>query len=439
MKKENQEKRSNSVNRRFVLEMINSEARKFFLKNESYCDLNLPAYFRFDKLLNEIAYTIEGKKISDFFCDKQVKKCDDVNHVLFNNKDGKYAWRPIALIHPFIYVSLVNVITEEKAWEHIREVFRRHRKHSLIQCCSLPVEKLSKKKKSKVKKDKAEQILYWWEEIEQKSMKLSLSYQYLAKTDIADCYSSIYTHTIAWALHGKKEAKANPNCNKMLGNLIDYYIRNMNLGQTNGIPQGSVLMDFIAEMVLCYADNLLAESLHKKFSPSGKNNYRILRYRDDYRIFSQNQQIGEEIVKCLSETLMHLGLKLNPTKTKFTNKLINNVQKPEKRYWITRRRNDKDVQKHLIIIHEFADRYPNSGGLNKALDKFYNRIRTLYKRDDILVLIAIVVDIAYHNPKTYNSCCAIISRFLELVNDNEKKKLLIRYIKNFKLFQILNI
>jgi hypothetical protein len=36
----------------------------------------------------------------------------------------------------------------------------------------------------------------------------------------------------------------------------------MNNGQTNGIPQGSVLMDFIAEMVLGYIDECLSGCLN---------------------------------------------------------------------------------------------------------------------------------------------------------------------------------
>jgi hypothetical protein len=36
-------------------------------------------------------------------------------------------------------------------------------------------------------------------------------------------------------------------------------MRGMNFSQTNGIPQGSVLMDFIAEMVLGYIDERLSQ------------------------------------------------------------------------------------------------------------------------------------------------------------------------------------
>lgn len=54
------------------------------------------------------------------------------------------------------------------------------------------------------KEDKEEQVLHWWFTFEQKSIELSLDYDYLLETDISDCYSSIYTHTIAWALHTKE-------------------------------------------------------------------------------------------------------------------------------------------------------------------------------------------------------------------------------------------
>jgi hypothetical protein len=56
----------------------------------------------------------------------------------------------------------------------------------------------------------------------------------------------------------------------------------MSYGETNGIPWGSNLMDFIVEIVLDYADLILSEEL-KKFN---LKNYNILRYRYDYKMLS---------------------------------------------------------------------------------------------------------------------------------------------------------
>jgi len=86
----------------------------------------------------------------------------------------------------------------------------------------------------------------------------------------------------------------------------------MSNGQTNGISQGSVLMDFIAEIVLCYVDSLLAD----KIKNVKKVDYKIIRYRDDYRIFSNNPQVAEQILKELTDILNDFGMKINSTKTK---------------------------------------------------------------------------------------------------------------------------
>ena len=67
----------------------------------------------------------------------------------------------------------------------------------------MPVESLNNQS------DMAQQILQWWEMIEQQTIILSLDYSYVIHTDIADCYNSIYTHAIAWAVEGKKVAKNN--------------------------------------------------------------------------------------------------------------------------------------------------------------------------------------------------------------------------------------
>ena len=39
-------------------------------------------------------------------------KFDDVDHLIHDNKDGRYAWRPMELTYPgSLYVSLVNSMT----------------------------------------------------------------------------------------------------------------------------------------------------------------------------------------------------------------------------------------------------------------------------------------------------------------------------------------
>ncbi|KAF3363647.1 cobalt transporter, partial [Enterococcus faecium] len=171
------------------------------------------------------------------------------------------------------------------------------KKDKNINCYSIPVEASKGSKRT----DLGETILNWWEYFEQKSLAQNIKYQYCMFTDIADCYPSIYTHSITWAMYGKEKVKNDENkCSGSLGDKIDKKISGMQHNQTNGIPQGSVLMDFVAEIVLGYVDLRLSKELKKL---ENLKDYKVLRYRDDYRIFSNNRNDLEQIMKVLSEVL----------------------------------------------------------------------------------------------------------------------------------------
>ena len=349
-----------------ILELTHDEARQYLLESKSYCNLDLPIYIDFSELLAELDKFLRINKLKSSQSNKKPSEFDDLNHVIHNNKDGKYAWRPFTLIHPACYVSLVHTITEEKNWHEILNRFKLFQANQQLKCFSLPVKSLTKEK------DKAEQISHWRKEIEQQSIQLALDFGYLFQTDIADCYSSIYTHSIAWALHDKEIIQQPQNIHnlKLIGNAIDSAIQDFSRRQTNGIPQGSTLMDFIAEMVLGYADMQLSE----KIKEAQITDYQILRYRDDYKIYVNNPQEGKEILKLLSYVLMDLSLKLNPSKTTETDDLIRGSIKSDKLYWLKQKNIKLNLQDDLLRIHELSQAFPHSGSLEKALYNYQGRI-----------------------------------------------------------------
>lgn len=406
-----------------ILSLNFEEARLFLLKHESYVNIDLPPYIKFGDLLDQIL-KILGRKNFTSIKKSNPDSFEDVNCKLFHNKNGKYDWRRFEFIHPFLYVSLVNEITKYDNWELIRKRFKKIESKSVVECMSLPV--VSESNNS----DKAEQISNWWEQIEQKSIILSLGYSYIYHTDIVDCYGSIYTHSISWALHSKKVSKDNrkdKNFNKKyIGGMIDFHIQSMSNGQTNGIPQGSVLMDLIAEIVLSYADLCLSIRLKH----INKKDFYILRYKDDYRIFVNSPQIADEIIKILTEVLIDLGLKLNSNKTTFSNNVIQSSIKPDKLDWLliskdleTMRINEnfKATQKYLLLIHQFALKYPHSGTIVKELDVVLKQLREskdeARNKENIEVLISIVVDIALLNPRIYSVSMAILSILFGLIDE----------------------
>ena len=410
--------------RKYVLELSHAEARDFFLKTESYCNLELPPYFGFGELIKDVHSFLSGGEPPCLIDKKNPPQdYDNANYTIPISKDGKYAWRPIQLTHPALYVSLVHCITEKDNWETIIGRFKKYSQIENISCLSIPIVSQSKET------DKSEQMLHWWGEVEQKSIELALDYDCLLETDITDCYGAIYTHSIAWALHGKTQAKKERNNKKLIGNQIDKQIRDIQHGQTNGIPQGSVLMDFVAEMVLGYADLKLSEKIKKLKTIK---NYRILRYRDDYRIFVNGPRDGELIMKLLTEVMHSLGLKINASKTKPNYNIVRASIKQDKLSWLFRKQNESKSYKHLLIIHDHALNFPNPGSLNIALGNYHKRLlRTKKHPRKPFPLISIAVDIAYHNPKTYPICFAILSKLLRFVAESDRTCIVQKILTKF--------
>lgn len=244
-----------------ITEVTASQAKRFFLRHDSYCNIDLPPYFSFESLLKQVSDILDGKNLSDFQS-HEPKNFVDLNYIILNNKDGHNSWRRYQLIHPALYVSLVHILTSMENWKAITERFKNTYKVENIACASIPL--LSSTKKS----NKSQLVNQWCNEVEQKSIELSLDFPSLTHADISNCYSSIYTHAIAWAIHDKEFVKNPKNrANKsLLGNKIDYCVSSMSHGQTNGIPEGSTLMDFLAEIVLGYADHLLFKKIEGRSS-----------------------------------------------------------------------------------------------------------------------------------------------------------------------------
>lgn len=430
-----------------ILDLSASEARRFLLKQESFCNIGLPEYFNFQELLDRLLIALDKKKYSykNFSATNRTKNdlwdsipgnFQDINYRFLQNKDGHYSWRPLQIINPAIYVCLVKEITDKNNWKVIIERFKELHSDDKIKCYSIPLINLS------TQTDNANTILSWWNVIEQQSIELAMEYNYLMKTDISDCYSSIYTHSITWAMCDKEKAK-NRLHNKPLsfidekrykiGDIIDKLVQNMSYMQTNGIPQGSVLMDFIAEMVLGYADKELSMRLSKKEFKS--LDYKILRYRDDYRIYGKTQEDIVKIAKNLTEVLSDLNFKLNTQKTVITQDLISDSIKPDKLYYLTNdyRQLEKSdstysLQKHLLHIYKLSLEHPNSGSLQKAMSHFFKRIcdreeLDLFKEQgSTKVLLSILTNIGFNNPKVYREFVAIVSKIVSYETQEEKNR-----------------
>ena len=309
-----------------ILELSHTKAFDFLLQGACYSTITLPIYFDFSNILDFVKTKIGSKDFSVCLKDKNVfpSDFDNVNYHLLMNKDGRYAYRPLQLANPYLYYFLAREITKYENWELLKKRFGEFENRN---CEVVSIPQINDDKDENIT---ATSIKSWWEHIEQRSIELSLEYKYIFVTDITNCYGSIYTHSISWALHGIEYAKEHKK-EKNLGKLIDTYIMGMQYKQTNGIPQGGVLFDFIAEMVLGYSDLLLYEELQR----IGITDYKILRYRDDYRIFSNSKEELEKIAMTLQTTLAKLNFQLNSSKTRLSEDIIENSVKADKLFYLS--------------------------------------------------------------------------------------------------------
>lgn len=397
-----------------LVDLSNDGARSHFLKGSSYFNGDLPRYLSFEPILSDVA-AILGAGGYEQHKSRWPSNMADVNYKFIANKDGKLAWRPLELIHPVIYVSLVNTICEESNWATLQSRLREF-EGGIVDCCSAPVMSVDKQT------DVATQVKTWWQLVEQRSLEYSLQFSHLLHTDVTNCYGSLYTHSIAWAVHGLSAAKAAKTNKNLLGNRIDSHIQAGRYGQTNGIPQGSVLMDFIAEIVLGYVDELINGELGER------TDVKILRYRDDYRIFTNDDETAGNILKIVSDALRNVGMSLGVSKTISCKNVVEGSVKPDKLAGIglqdLGKTNAKTLQKQLLRLHSFGQKYPNSGALRRLVGEFHSNIaKQKNPPDDLEVQVAIATDIAFVSPTTFPAVAGILSHLISLAPSNEKEGL----------------
>lgn len=360
-----------------VLSLDSKDAMDFFLKSEQYHGFELPEYFVFDELLQNVKRIVEDTPYEECLQNGiSPENLSNVNLDILLNKDGHYAVRPIVLANPFLYYFLVREICNESSWILIKKLFEKFQVPH-ITSCAMPVIP-----KGTEPFHKSTTIINWWNSMEQRSIELSLEFRYMFVTDITNCYGSVNPQAFDWAFSLKDTRFENGNKNSISKN-IQKYLRAFQQGRNIGIPQGSAIFDFIGEIILGYSDLLLHEAIHKA---GITNPYEIIRYRDDYRIFCNDKDVLEKISYILQHVLEGLNFRMNSKKTKISESIVTDSIKADKLAYIynTPIFNKKGVdfdsfEKHLLYILMFARQYPDSGSIKTMLSDIDKRIEDWLK------------------------------------------------------------
>ncbi|MCB7137446.1 antiviral reverse transcriptase Drt3b [Cellulosimicrobium marinum] len=139
-------------------------------------------------------------------------------------------------------------------------------------------------------------------------------YGYLVRADVAKCFDSIYTHSVAWAVHGHDLVKSNLNrLEGTFGDDFDRLMQRLNHRETSGITIGSELSRIFAEIVLQAVDVDVERELDSHGLRFGVD-YDVLRYVDDYFIFLADEHNKSRVLDTLARHLRRYKLHLNAAK-----------------------------------------------------------------------------------------------------------------------------
>lgn len=229
-------------------------------------------------------------------------------------------------------------------------------------------------------------------EVEEQEINFATGALYVVHADISTCFPSIYTHSIPWALHGRRKAKKVRGDLSLAGNILDKATQSVRDGQTNGLLIGPHASNIIAELVLTCVDSTLLK----------KGYTRLTRHIDDYRFYARTHEQAENFVRDLGMALREFELSLNEKKTK-----ILPLPRPQVENWV-RELSDfqflagpirfSTVRSFLDLALDLAHRAGTSATLNYAIKMVPARLNGRAKRLFVMEAVNLALSYPYLAP-----------------------------------------
>ncbi len=204
--------------------------------------------------------------------------------------------RKLSIVNPVNQLRVSEIIS--KNWHLLRQVARRSNISEFV-----PEIVYDKSRRSVSGVD--------FDSVSRKTSQILSQYGRYVRTDISRFYSSIYTHSIAWAIHGKEWCKENhqkPEYRATVGSKLDKAVSAGQAGQTVGIPIGPDTSRILSELVATEIERLMASSVSDLSS-------RGVRYVDDMYLGLEDEESPAAVLSGLSGALYEFGLEVNAEKT----------------------------------------------------------------------------------------------------------------------------
>jgi len=242
---------------------------------------------------------LSSKTFYDFVMDNSpVFASTSYDYVSYENMRNINVPRMLAIPHPFGYANLCQFIAKD--WSNTQKYFKDKTDKQTHKISRVHLRKMTNRKSL------FEMNYKNFDDDGFPENDLLIRSNFIAKADISNCYPSIYSHSISWALIGKNPAKlkSGKKFAKEWFNKYDELTRKIKNNETNGILVGPHTSNLISEIVLVSIDLELE-----------KKGYRFTRYIDDYTCYLQTYNHAEQFFIDLSSELKKFELSLNHKKS----------------------------------------------------------------------------------------------------------------------------
>ena len=246
----------------------------------------LPPCFNIDIFSNTYDILLSKAK-------ENTKSSKMFNYSIPKNRSSR---RKIWIVNPINYIILCNTICE--SWNDIETLMIDEKWIRSFTSVDLNGDKI------KYKHDFSKFL--------ETSMCSWIGKKFLLKLDINRFYSSVYTHTIPWIIHGKNHAKKKRNDKSLLWNKLDYLVRRLQDQQSIWIPTWIDTSFIISEIIVTYIGNRVSSNFDA---------IEILRYADDFHIYANSHQEIDEVKSYFQVILNDIELWLNDEKTSIISSL----------------------------------------------------------------------------------------------------------------------
>lgn len=312
-----------------------------------------------------LAYGLFSEKLPPVFSAKGFFDYCVAQSPAFPKKPAEYIYhesirnintpRPLGIPNPAAYQQLCKYISE--IWPQLQQYFEEETKgqNHLIS-------------RTHIRKMKDSDSLFSmnyknWKVDGTPEPDLLLGARYLVHADVSNCFPSIYTHALSWALVGKDVAKQNQADNSHWYNKLDFYTRNVKFGETHGLLIGPHASNLLSEIIMVKIDKTLYD-----------RGWRYIRNIDDYTCYVPSYEDGQLFITELSEQLRAYDLTLNHKKTS-----IDELPTASVEQWVRKintftafdtkeRMNFKEVRAYLdMTIELMQENHDNAAILNYAI------------------------------------------------------------------------